>query len=263
MTGVTGRVARDLREALGPLTKPLADAGFLVTGVHVVDEGTWGRLDATLEGSQTLGKLQIHLNKKGKLSIVPQGSGAPAIARALGLVASASPMSGSARSRPDTERATATVRAAPSTSRAKGNPGELVVDCSKFGQSLIGPTEWRGMLCEASGKWREVFHSPMFERGHNNLGEFLAIVDGCQRIERGEIVCTSLWSDSKTAISWLTKGKIKSKIDIQASCDGAFAAAVAEALAWIERTDRSRWTTLLHWWQVGRRGENPADFGRK
>ncbi len=250
---MSSRVETTLRAALDALERSLAAKGFLITARHLVDEGTWGRLDATLEGTDCGGKLQVHLNKKGAISIVPQGPAATTIAAALG------------QADPTRRVAIAPSRSAggPPVSRAQGRLGEFVVDCSKFGQHLIGPTEWRGMLCTGPTEWTEAFHSPRYERGHNNLGEFLAIVDACRLVEAGKVRCSTIWSDSRTAISWFTNGLIKSTIDVESACDPAFARTVREAVAWLEGPTRDRFTGMLSQWVVAARGENPADFGRK
>ncbi|MSQ90773.1 MAG: hypothetical protein EXS01_05185 [Phycisphaerales bacterium] len=265
--GVEGK----LREELTKLERPLAHAGYLIGDVRVIDEGSWGRLDATIEGANLSGKVQIHLGKKGRISIVPQGNAARAIAAALDGKAAA--VTAPNLSRPahatQPDHATQSTQAVPRakvtlrTSRVRGVPGELVVDCSKFGKSLIGPTEWRGVICTASGSWSETFHSPQFERGHNNLGEFLAIVDACQRIESGQERCDTLWSDSKTALSWFSKGVIRTTIDVDGVCDAHFAAAIRDAHTWLAKADRRKWMRMMSRWDVSSRGENPADFGRK
>jgi ribonuclease HI len=114
-----------------------------------------------------------------------------------------------------------------------------------------------------TGGWQDVFHSPLYERGHNNLGEFLAIIDACQRLERGELKCATLWSDSKTALSWFRTGKIRTTIDVDGQCDSAFAAAVKDARKWLESANRTTWFAMMSRWDTSARGENPADFGRK
>ena len=254
-----GAVERTLRGEIARIEGALAQGGFLLGAIRVLDEGSWGRLDAELEGTEQSGKLQIHLNSKGLVRIVPQGSAARSIAQALGTVGIDC---AATTNRPATRATTSRATRAPSRPLARGSDGELVVDCSKFGQSLIGPTEWRGMLHQA-GAWREVFHSPCFERGHNNLGEFLAIVDAARRIERGELACTSLLSDSRTAISWFTKGRIRTSIAVNEACDPLFAREFSGAQQWLASCDRAKWSQLLSHWSVKSRGENPADFGRK
>ena len=277
-------VDEQLRNELARIERPLAHAGFLIGEVRVVDEGSWGRLDAVVEGCNIAGKIQIHLGKKGRISIVPQGNAARAIAMVLegtgGDVTAPNPsrptpvqtsntQSSSAQTgkKPPglTRTADGLSKPKPATRRTsvRGNPGELVVDCSKFGGSLIGPTEWRGVLFSSTGEWQDVFHSPLYERGHNNLGEFLAIIDACQRLERGELKCATLWSDSKTALSWFRTGKIRTTIDVDGQCDSAFAAAVKDARKWLESANRPKWFAMMSRWDTSARGENPADFGRK
>ena len=265
--GRSGAVERALRGEIARIEGALAQGGFLLGEVQVLDEGSWGRLDAVLEGTEQSGKLQIHLNKKGVVRIVPQGSAAQGIARALGSVGIDCTTASHHAPTRTTERGAAepsakSAAAARVRALAIGVDGELVVDCSKFGRSLIGPTEWRGMLHQG-GAWREVFHSPRFARGHNNLGEFLAIIDAVRRIERGEIACTALLSDSRTAISWFTKGRIRTAIPVNEACDPIFAREFSNAQQWLASCDRVHWSRLLSHWSVKIRGENPADFGRK
>ena len=282
-------VDEQLRNELARIERPLAHAGFLIGEVRVVDEGSWGRLDAVVEGCNIAGKIQIHLGKKGRISIVPQGNAARAIAVVLegtgGDVTAPNPSRPTPLQSSNTQTSSAQSSSAqistkppaltrtadglsklkPATRRTsvRGNTGELVVDCSKFGGSLIGPTEWRGVLFSSTGEWQDVFHSPLYERGHNNLGEFLAIIDACQRLERGELKCVTLWSDSKTALSWFRTGKIRTTIDVDGQCDSAFAAAVNDARKWLESANRPKWFAMMSRWDTSARGENPADFGRK
>ena len=277
-------VDEQLRNELARIERPLAHAGFLIGEVRVVDEGSWGRLDAIVEGCNIAGKIQIHLGKKGRISIVPQGNAARAIAMVLegtgGDVTAPNPSRPTPLQTSNTQSSSAQTGANPPALRrtvdglskpkpatrrtsVRGNPGELVVDCSKFGGSLIGPTEWRGVSYTTTGEWQDVFHSPLYERGHNNLGEFLAIIDACQRLERGELKCVTLWSDSKTALSWFRTGKIRTTIDVDGQCDSAFAAAVNDARKWLELANRPKWFAMMSRWDTSARGENPADFGRK
>jgi len=281
---VSTGVDEQLRNELARIERPLAHAGFLIGEVRVVDEGSWGRLDAVVEGCNIAGKIQIHLGKKGRISIVPQGNAARAIAVVLegtgGDVTAPNPSRRTPLQTSNTQTSSAQTgtkppaltrtadglsKPKPATRRTsvRGNLGELVVDCSKFGGSLIGPTEWQGVLFSRTGEWQDVFHSPLYERGHNNLGEFLAIIDACQRLEHGELKCVTLWSDSKTALSWFRTGKIRTTIDVDGQCDSAFAAAVNDARKWLESANRPKWFAMMSRWDTSARGENPADFGRE
>lgn len=289
-----GPVERRLREELAQLEARLASGGFLVSAVDVVDEGTWGRLDAAVEGQSSGGKIQIHLSSKGSVSVVPQGAASAGIAGALGLpvraraaATAAAPASTassagtgratgtvkpraspgaatSAGNATSTGRAATSVRPSPSTPSGPPDPGApVIVDCSKFGKNLIGPTEWRGVQRSANGGFVEVFHSGRYARGHNNLGEFLAIVDACERIADGRLACTGIRSDSRTAISWFTKRVIKTTLDVDAVCDPDFAAAVRRAQSWLASPARQACRVSITLWDTRREGENPADFGRK
>ena len=285
-----GPVARRLRDELSRLERDLASGGFLVSSVHVIDEGRWGRLDAAVEGQSSGGKIQIHLSTKGAVSVVPQGAAATAIANALGLSAPAraATAAASAPSRPAEARgpapATATRGAGASASSSAGSTASaapagmaagrapsappdpsapVIVDCSKFGQHLIGPTEWRGVQRTRSGAFVEVFRSARHERGHNNLGELLAIIDACDRIADGRLSCSGIRSDSRTAISWFTKRVIKTTLDVDEVCDPGFAAAVRRAQAWLGSPARDACRVSVTLWDTRREGENPADFGRK
>ena len=256
-----GAVAKRLRSELAQLKGRLASGGFLVSSVDVIDEGTWGRLDAAVEGQSSGGKIQIHLSSKGSVSVVPQGAAAAGIAGALGLQVRA-------RAAAATSRSASSAGHAPSAApRAPGAPPDphapVIVDCSKFGKHLIGPTEWRGVQRSADGGFVEVFHSGRYARGHNNLGEFLAIVDACERIADGRLACSGIRSDSRTAISWFTKRVVKTTLDVDAVCDPEFAAAVRRAQAWLASPARQACTVRLTLWDTKREGENPADFGRK
>ncbi|MDA1263349.1 MAG: hypothetical protein O3B75_10695 [Planctomycetota bacterium] len=277
-------VDKQLRNELARIEVSLAYAGFLIGEVRIVDEGSWGRLDAVIEGTNIAGKIQIHLGKKGRISIVPQGNAATAIAAALAAttpdITAVNPSRPTPLQTSNTQSSSAQTGANPPALRrtmdglskpkpatrrtsVRGNPGELVVDCSKFGGSLIGPTEWRGVSYTTTGVWQDAFHSPLYERGHNNLGEFLAIIDACQRLERGDLECVTLWSDSKTALSWFRTGTIRTTIDVNGQCDTAFAAAVNDAMKWLESANRPKWFAIMSRWDTSARGENPADFGRK
>ena len=297
-----------LDDALARARALLEPHGFLFGTPRLLDEGSWGRYDIAIDPPDgRASKLQVHVNGKGRTSVVPQGpaatamrvvleggstdaratsAGAPApTMRALPLTRAAreaggiSDPSGDRRAaandeprpasrplrvssgesrRPDGGPPTTTGPAGPAVAGAS-----LVVDCSKFGARLIGPTEWRGMQRNAAGGWTEVFRSARHDRGHNNLGEFLAIVEALRMIESGSLVASELFSDSRTAISWVTKGIVKTTLDVDGDCDAGFAALVCEARAWISTPACARLRRIVRLWDTPVVGENPADFGRK
>ncbi len=310
-----GRTLSLLDDALARARALLETQGFLFGTPRLLDEGSWGRYDITIDPPDgRTSKLQVHVNGKGRTSVVPQGPAATAMRVIL--------EGGSASAVPAAPGAPApTMRALPLTRAAReasGNPEEpprrvpgptaatgrgadrlpgrggtepsahgephqagggpptttgpagpavvgeaIVVDCSKFGARLIGPTEWRGMQRNAAGGWTEIFRSARHARGHNNLGEFLAIVDALRRLDAGELEGREVFSDSRTAISWVTKGIIKTTLDVDGDCDPGFAALVREARTWITTPACARWRRVVRLWDTPVVGENPADFGRK
>lgn len=257
---MTHRNLRSLDAEGARVREALERAGFDVTATPF-HQGAWGRIDLAVSHPHHAGtgKVQVHCNSKGVLSVVPQGPLAPALAGAIGCDAPAG------QSRPAAApRASRASRAshAGKTGASSVPDGTLVVDCSKTGDGLIGPTEWRGMM-RRSGAWAEAFHSPLYERGHNNVGEFLALVDALRRIEADGLAATALYSDSRTALAWLRKGAIKSRFDPAADFDRAFARALADALAWREALGGRALRVEPRLWPTAQWGDIPADFGRK
>ncbi|MBM4052809.1 MAG: hypothetical protein FJ270_08740 [Planctomycetes bacterium] len=262
-----------LDDALARARALLEPEGFLFGTPRLLDEGTWGRYDIPIDPPDgRASKLQVHVNGKGRTSVVPQGPAAAAMRVILeGGSTSAVPAAEgepapTMRALPLTRTAREATDGPPSTTGPAGTPvaGEaIVVDCSKFGARLIGPTEWRGMQRNAAGGWTEIFRSASHVRGHNNLGEFLAIVDALRRLDAGELAAREVFSDSRTAISWVTKGIVKTTLDVDTDCDPGFAALVRDARAWITTPACARWRRVVRLWDTPVVGENPADFGRK
>jgi ribonuclease HI len=118
-----------------------------------------------------------------------------------------------------------------------------------------GPVEWRGVETE-SGK--ELFRFGPYPDGTNNVGEFLAIVQGLTWLtEHGRD--WPLYSDSVNAILWVKAKKCRTKM-AQTARNARLFKLIAEAEKWLvenfPKTKVLKWDTEM--W-----GENPADFGRK
>ena len=118
-----------------------------------------------------------------------------------------------------------------------------------------GPVEYRGVETKSG---RQIFKQGPFQGGTNNIGEFLAIVHALAWMdESGKD--WPIYTDSKTALSWLKSGKVKTTLR-QSSLNKKLFELLAKAESWLkdhpERTQVLKWDTEL--W-----GENPADFGRK
>ena len=129
----------------------------------------------------------------------------------------------------------------------------LCVDASCLGNP--GDVEYRGV----HGTTGEViFHIGPLKRGTNNLGEFLAIVEGLSYLKK-QNKNIPIYTDSKTAMLWVKNKTIKTTLARTKENQEIFSL-VDKALNWLENNQYT--TTILKWDTVGW-GEIPADFGRK
>lgn len=129
----------------------------------------------------------------------------------------------------------------------------LTVDAACSGNP--GKMEFRGVIADTS---TQVFHRGPYVGGTNNIGEFLAIVLGLAYLKQKNLPW-SLYSDSKTAISWVRQKQCKTKIEWTASNQDLLIA-VRAAEKWLHE---NIWTTPIYKWDTEHWGEIPADFGRK
>ena len=140
--------------------------------------------------------------------------------------------------RPDTEKPLALAIAVDAA--CSGNPGVM---------------EYRGVSL-----WdkQEIFRHK-YDLGTNNIGEFLAIVEGLARLKIAGRNDVTIYSDSMIAIGWIRQGKCKTKL-IQTPKTAELLAVVRRAEAWLAQNGIAnpivKWPTDI--W-----GEIPADFGRK
>lgn len=118
-----------------------------------------------------------------------------------------------------------------------------------------GDMEYQGVDLLTKTK---VFHKGPYFDGTNNIGEFLAIVHALALLKKHNSEAP-IFSDSKTAISWVTKKKANTKLE-KTSRNGELFELLERAEKWLQTHTFSnkilKWET--EWW-----GENPADFGRK
>lgn len=133
-------------------------------------------------------------------------------------------------------------------------PNAIAVDaaCSRN----PGPVEYRGVDI-ATG--RELFHIGPLEGGSNNMGEFLALVHALAMLTnagRGDI---TIYSDSRTAMSWVRNRKVKTSVAPTAG-NQKIRDMVARAERWIQTHNP---TNRVLKWDTEKWGEIPADFGRK
>ena len=145
---------------------------------------------------------------------------------------------------------------AKATSSPLGEPGmgiyALAVDAACSGNP--GPMEYRGVYL---GDGKEIFHfGPVY--GTNNIGEFLAIVHALALLDKQGLKMT-IYSDSRTAISWVRKKCCKTQLERTAETEPLFQL-IERAEAWLKA---HRVTTPIVKWETDQWGEIPADFGRK
>ena len=129
----------------------------------------------------------------------------------------------------------------------------LAVDAACSGNP--GTLEFRGVVADTGSP---VFRRGPYRRGTNNIGEFLAIVLGLAYLKANRLPW-ALYSDSKTAISWVRQRQCKTKLDWNTQ-NQELLTAVRAAEKWLHD---NTWTTPIYKWDTEAWGEIPADFGRK
>lgn len=122
-------------------------------------------------------------------------------------------------------------------------------------QGNPGRMEYQGVDL-ATGKL--LFRVGPFERGTNNIGEFLAIVHAMALMEQHGQTHT-IYTDSRTALAWVRNRKLKTTLQRDERNEKLFQL-VERALKWLyTHSFRPR----LVKWDTDNWGEIPADFGRK
>jgi len=103
-----------------------------------------------------------------------------------------------------------------------------------------------------------LFSRGPFSKGTVNIGEFLAIVHGLAYLKKINSTCP-IYSDSRTAISWVKKKAIKTNLERTSATEELFKM-VDSALDWLHNNP---YATKILKWETEDWGENPADYGRK
>lgn len=122
-----------------------------------------------------------------------------------------------------------------------GNPGELEYQCVN--------TE--------TGE--QIFASKLYPVGTNNLGEFLAIVDGLRYLKSIGDTTTPIYSDSVSAIAWVRSRRVKSNLYRNAKTHELWVD-IDKAIDWLYDND---YQNPILKWETKCWGESKADFGRK
>lgn len=118
--------------------------------------------------------------------------------------------------------------------------------------------------CVELHTWKEIFHSPIYPTGTNNLGEFLAVYEAIRYIHdreekrlKNRYEC--IFSDSETAIARMRSKKIKTTLKYSEETKELLNK-VQDALTWIKTHE---FTIPIRKRETEIRGEIPADFDRK
>jgi len=135
----------------------------------------------------------------------------------------------------------------------KPNMFSLCVDAACSGNP--GILEYQGVFTETETR---VFKVGPFPQGTINIGEFLALVHALAYLKKHKLEMP-VYSDSRTAISWVRRKQIKTKL-VRNEKTAKLFELVDRALIWLHENTYS--TPILKW-ETKIWGEIPADFGRK
>lgn len=118
-----------------------------------------------------------------------------------------------------------------------------------------GPVEYKGVDTQTGDI---LFYVGPIQNGTNNLGEFIAIVHALRYLkEKGSK--QTVYTDSRTALSWLRNKKVASTLKRDASTAKIWEL-TDEAVKWIQM---NTYANKVVKWNTEEWGEIKADFGRK
>jgi len=135
----------------------------------------------------------------------------------------------------------------------KPNLKSISVDAACSGNP--GRMEYRGVVTDSK---KQLFIQGPFEKGTNNIGEFLALVHGLSFLKQKKSDLP-IYSDSKIAMKWVKIGQCRTNLQITAENKELFDL-VKRAELWLKNNS---YTTKILKWETKAWGEIPADFGRK
>ena len=133
------------------------------------------------------------------------------------------------------------------------NYHSISVDAASSGNP--GIMEYRGVDTKTK---KELFKQGPFKQGTNNIGEFLALVHGLAFLKQ-QNSDRIIYTDSKTAMSWVRKKNCNSKLPETPENKEVFDL-VRRAISWLQK---NTYQTTIVKWETKAWGEIPADFGRK
>lgn len=119
-----------------------------------------------------------------------------------------------------------------------------------------GKMEYRGVYTLAPEI--QIFRSPVFPLGTNNIGEFLALVHALAMYHETKPDLT-IYSDSRLAMGWIKKKKCRTKLPHNQKT-AKLHEIIARGENWLQT---HKFKNPILKWETKRWGEIPADFGRK
>jgi ribonuclease HI len=119
-----------------------------------------------------------------------------------------------------------------------------------------GMMEYRGVWTSDKS---EIFHFGPQRDGTNNIGEFLAIVHALALLQKNNDPDTPVYTDSRTAISWVNRKKANTQLKA-GKHNAALFDMIRRAEKWLKE---NTWKNPVLKWDTKNWGEIPADFGRK
>jgi ribonuclease HI len=129
----------------------------------------------------------------------------------------------------------------------------LSVDAACSGNP--GTMEYRGVYTHNA---KEIFRKGPFKKSTNNIGEFLALVH-ILALAKQNGDSRPIYSDSRTAMSWVRKKTVKTTLKPTAVNKDSFEL-IDRALSWLKNNS---FPNKILKWETKAWGEIPADFGRK
>lgn len=133
------------------------------------------------------------------------------------------------------------------------NVESVVVDAAW--NSVKKDMEYQGFYLKTK---QLLFHKGPFPQATNNIGEFLAIVHALAHLKKHNS-SLPIYSDSRTAISWVKNKKANTKLEESAGNEEVFDL-LERAVKWLQE---NTYPNKILKWETDYWGENPADFGRK